>query len=130
MKFYFASSALLVISSTTNAFAPSFVTRGRSCALSAVARKDSYEITLLPGDGIGPEITEATKKVLEALCQRMDFKLNLNEALIGGAAIDACNDPFPAASLKQCQESDSILLACIGGFKVSWASAKVVIGID
>lgn len=43
--------------------------------------------------------------------------MNLSEALIGGCAIDAVNDPFPDASLKQCLESDSVLLACIGGYK-------------
>ncbi len=43
--------------------------------------------------------------------------MNLNEALIGGSAIDAVNDPFPEESLKQCLGSDSVLLACIGGYK-------------
>ena len=84
----------------------------------AVSKKDSYTITLLPGDGIGPEITEATKKVLGVLCQRFGFELELKEALIGGSAIDAANDPFPEESLEQCRASDSVLLACIGGYKV------------
>ena len=83
----------------------------------AVAKKDSYDITLLPGDGIGPEITTATKVALESLCQRCGFELNTKEALIGGAAIDAVNDPFPPESLAQCLASDSVLLACIGGYK-------------
>lgn len=94
---------------------------GRSNTLTrnmAVSKKDSYTVTLLPGDGIGPEITEATKEVLAALCKKSGFELELKEALIGGAAIDAANDPFPEESLKQCQESDSVLLACIGGYKV------------
>lgn len=43
--------------------------------------------------------------------------MNLSEALIGGCAIDAVNDPFPDASLEQCRNSDSVLLACIGGYK-------------
>mmetsp|Transcript_14248 Transcript_14248/g.39558 ORF Transcript_14248/g.39558 Transcript_14248/m.39558 type:complete len:410 (-) Transcript_14248:72-1301(-) len=85
--------------------------------LQAVSKKDSYDITLLPGDGIGPEITAATKKALAALCTRFDFSLSLKEALIGGAAIDAANDPFPQESLDQCLASDSVLLACIGGYK-------------
>lgn len=83
----------------------------------AVSRKDKYSITLLPGDGIGPEITEATKVVLESLCKRCNFELELKEALIGGIAIDEKNDPFPDESLEQCRGSDSILLACIGGYK-------------
>jgi 3-isopropylmalate dehydrogenase len=74
-------------------------------------------VTLLPGDGIGPEITAATKVALEALCKKAGFSIELKEALIGGAAIDAAGDPFPAESLAQCQASDSVLLACIGGYK-------------
>lgn len=92
----------------------------RSCSTTrreAVARKDSYSITLLPGDGIGPEITTATKVVLKALCEKCGFTLELKEALIGGAAIDAAGDPFPPESLAQCLASDSVLLACIGGYK-------------
>ena len=77
----------------------------------------TFHIAVLPGDGIGPEITAATKVVLSALCTKSGFKMNLSEALIGGCAIDAVNDPFPDASLKQCLESDSVLLACIGGYK-------------
>lgn len=74
-------------------------------------------MTLLPGDGIGPEITAATKQVLSALCKRCNFEIELKEALIGGAAIDEAGDPFPDASLEQCRNSDSVLLACIGGYK-------------
>lgn len=85
--------------------------------LAAVSKKDSYSITLLPGDGIGPEITAATKVVLGALCRRCGFTMELKEALIGGAAIDAVGDPFPPESLRQCLSSDSVLLACIGGYK-------------
>jgi 3-isopropylmalate dehydrogenase len=98
------------------AFQP-VATPRHSSALNAVSKKDSYSITLLPGDGIGPEITAATKGVLAALCEKQGFTLDLKEALIGGAAIDAANDPFPQESLEQCQASDSVLLACIGGYK-------------
>jgi 3-isopropylmalate dehydrogenase len=86
-------------------------------ALNAVSKKDSYSVTLLPGDGIGPEITAATKIALEALTKKCGFEIELKEALIGGAAIDAKNDPFPQESLDQCNGSDSVLLACIGGYK-------------
>jgi hypothetical protein len=80
-------------------------------------RKDSYMITLLPGDGIGPEITKSVRVVLDALCTKCNFSLELKEALIGGAAIDAVNNPFPTETYEQCIKSDSILLACIGGYK-------------
>mmetsp|Transcript_20600 Transcript_20600/g.59798 ORF Transcript_20600/g.59798 Transcript_20600/m.59798 type:complete len:126 (-) Transcript_20600:135-512(-) len=104
-----------------SAFAPAtFVGRSKApqSALNAVGKKDSYSVTLLPGDGIGPEITAATKGVLATLCERCGFEIELKEALIGGAAIDAKNDPFPDESLEQCRGSDSVLLACIGGYKV------------
>lgn len=109
----------LLLAGSANAFtAPSFnQVPKRSLALDAVSKKDSYSITLLPGDGIGPEITAATKVALDALCKKCDFELDLKEALIGGAAIDAKNDPFPQESLDQCLASDSVLLACIGGYK-------------
>ena len=123
------ATKLLILTSALVSYSHAFVTRPttttsvhkhvtRAAPLNAVSKKDSYSITLLPGDGIGPEITQATKVVLEKLCERFDFSLELKEALIGGAAIDACNDPFPPESLEQCQASDSVLLACIGGYKV------------
>ena len=98
-------------------FAPGQTAFRRPSALSAVSKKDKYSVTLLPGDGIGPEITAATKGVLAVLCERFGFEMELKEALIGGAAIDATNDPFPPESLAQCLASDSVLLACIGGYK-------------
>jgi 3-isopropylmalate dehydrogenase len=88
-----------------------------SSSLNAVSKKDSYSVTCMSGDGIGPEITAATKEVLAALCKKCGFEIELKEALIGGVAIDAVNDPFPQESLDQCLASDSVLLACIGGFK-------------
>jgi 3-isopropylmalate dehydrogenase len=111
------AGVLFVVVAPTQGFVPTTTTMSRTPPSFAVARKDSYDITLLPGDGIGPEITEATKKVLNVLCERCGFQLNTKEALIGGAAIDAVNDPFPQESLDTCRQSDSVLLACIGGYK-------------
>jgi 3-isopropylmalate dehydrogenase len=114
---------LALTSGTASAFAPTGVSFGtstqsaRSSSLNAVSKKDSYQITLLPGDGIGPEIMSATKGVLAALTKRCNFELHMTEALIGGAAIDAKNDPFPDESFQQCLSSDSVLLSCIGGYK-------------
>lgn len=108
--------ALLAIPSAS-AFVPTPTFKSHPTSLNAVSRKDSYDVTLLPGDGIGPEITAATKEVLSALCERSGFEIKLNDALIGGCAIDEKNDPFPQESLDQCRNSDSILLACIGGPK-------------
>ncbi len=90
--------------------------RGRALSM-AVGAKSEYKVTLLPGDGIGPEIMEATVGVLEEVAKMGGFKLQFKEALIGGAALDAKDEPFPDESLKACQEADSVLLACIGGYK-------------
>mmetsp|Transcript_18130 Transcript_18130/g.37884 ORF Transcript_18130/g.37884 Transcript_18130/m.37884 type:complete len:410 (+) Transcript_18130:93-1322(+) len=115
------SAALLALTTgVATAFTPSFSSinqRSTPTSLNAVSKKDSYDITLLPGDGIGPEIMTATKSVLAALTARCGFELKMTEALIGGAAIDAVNDPFPDESLAQCLSGDSVLLSCIGGYK-------------
>ncbi len=76
-----------------------------------------YRITLLPGDGIGPEILAVTVNVLNTIAKQFDFQLNFTEALIGGAAIDETGNPLPDETLKICQESDAVLLAAIGGYK-------------
>jgi len=120
-----SSSSLLALlaavsSTPVSAFAPrpSLSTSSSSSRLSmAVEKKDTYAITLLPGDGIGPEITESTKTVLKALCDKTGFTLELSEGLIGGIAIDTVGDPFPDETLDMCRGGDSVLLACIGGYK-------------
>jgi 3-isopropylmalate dehydrogenase len=70
------------------------------------------KICLLPGDGIGPEITEASLRVLEKLG---DFQTD--EQLIGGAAIDATGNPLPPETVEACKVSDAVLLAAVGGPK-------------
>ena len=83
----------------------------------AVSRKDNYKITILKGDGIGPEIMEATIPVLNVIARKEGFTIDYTEADIGGIAIDNHNDPFPDISLNQCKSSDSVLLGAIGGYK-------------
>ncbi len=77
----------------------------------------NYRITLLPGDGIGPEIMEVAQEVLTVVGKKFDLQFEFQEALIGGAAIDATGEPLPAASLDMCRNSDAVLLAAIGGYK-------------
>ena len=73
-------------------------------------------MTLLPGDGIGSEITKATAAVLEKLAELTEgLSFEFEPALTGGAALDTGGDPFPKATLASCQRSDAVLLACIGG---------------
>ena len=73
-----------------------------------------HRVVLLPGDGIGPEITAVTRRMLEAVSARHGFQLSFNEQPIGGAAIDATGEPLPASTLEACQQADAVLMAAIG----------------
>jgi 3-isopropylmalate dehydrogenase len=123
MKICTAVQFIALVITNANAFVTRSSVLSPSSSLSSSSlyavksKKDSYTITLLPGDGIGPEIMSATKLVLSALTTRCNFQLQMSEALIGGAAIDAVSNPFPPTTLTQCLASDSILLSCIGGYK-------------
>lgn len=72
------------------------------------------KITILPGDGIGPEVIAQGLKVLEAIRLKYSYQWQVSEALIGATAIDQTGDPFPEASLHACQQADAILLGAIG----------------
>jgi 3-isopropylmalate dehydrogenase len=73
-----------------------------------------HRITLLPGDGIGPEIMAVARQLLDAVGRRHQLELEYDEQPIGGAAIDASGEPLPAATLEACRASDAVLLAAIG----------------
>lgn len=77
----------------------------------------SYRITLLPGDGIGPEIMAVAVDVLNVIGEQLDINFEFAEALLGGAAIDATGEPLPADTLEKCRNSDAVLLAAIGGYQ-------------
>lgn len=72
------------------------------------------KIAILPGDGIGPEVTAQALKVLKAVGNVYNHQFELQEALVGAAAIDATGDPFPEETEKVCQDSDAILFGAIG----------------
>lgn len=76
-----------------------------------------YRITLLPGDGIGPEIMAIAQDVLKVISHQFDLTFEFKEALLGGAAIDATGEPLPQETLDISRESDGVLLAAIGGYK-------------
>jgi 3-isopropylmalate dehydrogenase len=76
-----------------------------------------YRITLLPGDGIGPEIMAVAVETLKKVGANTGIQFAFQEALMGGAAIDATGEPLPADSLAMCKDSDAVLLAAIGGYK-------------
>lgn len=77
----------------------------------------SYNVCLLPGDGIGPEIIAEGVKVLHAVGQKYGVDFTCSQALIGGAAIDATGDPLPQETLDMARAADAVLLAAVGGPK-------------
>jgi len=85
----------------------------------------SKRILILPGDGIGPEIVAEAVKVLNHLHEHESLDVELPEALVGGAAIDATGIPLPAETLEQAKAADAILLGAVGGYK--WESLDIAI---
>ena len=80
----------------------------------------TFNISILSGDGIGPEVMDQAIKVLESVCGRYDFNLSLDHQLVGGIAIDEKSTPLPDETLKSCEHSDAILFGSVGGPK--WES--------
>lgn len=74
-----------------------------------------YTITVLPGDGIGPEVIEQAIHVLNTIAQRYGHTFNYHKRLVGAAAIEAEGEAISAASLELCQQSDAILFGAVGG---------------
>ena len=72
-------------------------------------------ITVLPGDGIGPEVTREAVRVLHEIASRFGHRFTLHEQLVGGAAFDTCGSPLPNATLEACRSSDAVLLGAVGG---------------
>ena len=83
----------------------------------AVNASKKYNITILPGDGIGPEIMKVATAALEVAGKKADVEFAFTEALVGGSAIDATGTPLPDETLETCKASDAVLLAAIGGYK-------------
>ena len=77
----------------------------------------SKKILVLPGDGIGPEIVHEAVKVLAKLRDDFGLDVDLDEALVGGAAIDATGGPLPEATLDLAREANAVLLGAVGGPK-------------
>jgi len=83
------------------------------------------DIVVLPGDGIGPEVTAAAVDVLQAVAQRYGHRFSLHEHLIGGVAIDATGKPLPDDTLAAARDADAVLLGAVGGPKWSDPNASV-----
>ena len=74
-------------------------------------------IVLLPGDGIGPEVTRAAVAVLRECAHEFSHQFEMHEFPIGGAAIDASGTPLPAETLDACRKADAVFLGAVGGAK-------------
>ena len=85
----------------------------------------SKKLLILPGDGIGPEIVTEAVKVLATLRDDHALDITMDEALVGGAAIDATGHPLPDATLELAKECDAILLGAVGG--VPWEGLDISI---
>lgn len=72
-------------------------------------------LCILPGDGIGVEVTQQARKILQALQERYGHEFLLQEKLIGGAAIEETGEPLPRETLQACRESEAVLLGAVGG---------------
>jgi len=88
-------------------------------------RQLSKNILILPGDGIGPEIVTEAVKVLATLRDDFGLDIDMDEALVGGAAIDATGGPLPGATLDLAKEADAVLLGAVGGPK--WEPLDITI---
>ena len=77
----------------------------------------TYKLAVMPGDGIGPEIINQAKKVLNSVEKKYDVKFDCTEVLMGGVAIDATGEPLPKETVDTCLKSDAVLLGAVGGPK-------------
>ena len=82
-----------------------------------------FNLAVLPGDGIGPEVIAEGIKVLQAINKRFGHEFNLNYNMVGGAAIDKTGKALPPDTLKVCKKCDAVLLGAVGGPK--WDDPKV-----
>lgn len=85
----------------------------------------TMRIAVLPGDGVGPEVTREGIKILEAIAATFGHRFEFTEYPVGGAAIDATGFPLPEETLKACREAGAVLLGAIGGPKWSDPAAAV-----
>lgn len=78
---------------------------------------NDYKVTLLKGDGIGPEIINEAAKVLDNVSEKYKFHITYENADLGGVAIEKHGIPLPDETINKCKNADSILLGAVGGPK-------------
>ncbi len=74
----------------------------------------NFKIAVLPGDGIGPEISRQGVDVMTAVCEKFGHTVSYEYALVGAAAIDAVGDPFPEDTFRICSDADAVLFSAVG----------------
>jgi 3-isopropylmalate dehydrogenase len=84
-----------------------------------------FDITVLPGDGIGPEVITQALKVLQAVGEKFGHSFHLQDGLIGGVAIDTMGTALSNETLKMCKQCDAVLLGAVGGSKWDDPQAKI-----
>jgi len=84
-----------------------------------------FNLAVLPGDGVGPEVTNEAVKVLQAIGKRFGHSFSLHYGLAGGVAIDETGEALPKDTLKMCKRCDAVLLGAVGGTKWDDPKAKV-----
>jgi len=77
----------------------------------------TYNLAVLPGDGIGPEVMAEAIRVLDTVASRSGLTFNYHHELVGGAAIDAVGKALPEKTVKTCEQADAILFGSVGGPK-------------
>ena len=85
----------------------------------------NFRILVLPGDGVGPEVTAEAVKVMEAVGRRFGHAFDLSTGSVGGAAIDELGTALPDETMARCQDTDAVLFGAVGGPKWDDPQAKV-----
>jgi len=84
-----------------------------------------FDIAVLPGDGVGPEVITEALKVLQAVGEKFGHSFHLHDGLIGGVAIDALGTALSDETLEMCKQCDAVLLGAVGGSKWDDPQAKI-----
>jgi 3-isopropylmalate dehydrogenase len=84
-----------------------------------------FNVVVLPGDGVGPEVITEGLKVLQAVSEKFGHNFQLNEGLIGGISIDTLGSALSYETLSMCKQSDAVLLGAVGGSKWDDPQAKI-----
>ncbi|KAF3450931.1 hypothetical protein FNV43_RR07020 [Rhamnella rubrinervis] len=101
----------------TTSSVPKHSARLGRISCSAASPSKRYTITLLPGDGIGPEVISVAKNVLNLAASLEGIEFSFQEMPVGGAALDLTGVPLPEETLSVAKQSDAVLLGAIGGYK-------------